>query len=151
MSVRRQIGLGAVAVAAFAVTYAVSYWQQKPPPGMVWIPGGEFTMGTDSDLGWPDEKPAHPVRVDGFSMDETEVTNAKFRRFVAATGYLTTAEKPPDLAEIMRQLPPGTPPPPKKKLVPGSLVFVPPAVPVSLDDVAQWWQWTPGARATALS
>ena len=45
----------------------------------------------------------------------------------------------------MRQLPPGTPPPPKKKLVPGSLVFVPPAVPVSLDDVAQWWQWTPGA------
>ena len=62
---------------------------------MVWIPGGEFTMGTDADLGWPDEKPAHRVRVDGFWMDETEVTNAQFRAFVEATGYVTTAEKPP--------------------------------------------------------
>ena len=53
-------------------------------------------MGTDSTLGWPDEKPAHRVRVDGFWMDETEVTNAQFREFVEATGYVTTAEKPAD-------------------------------------------------------
>src|SRR5437660_7480427 len=119
---RRQIGLGAVAVAALAVTYAVvSYWQQKPPPGMVWISGAEFTMGTDSDLGWPDEKPAHRVRVDGFWMDQTEVTNAQFRAFVEATGYVTTAEKAPDVAEIMKQVAPGTPPPSKEQLVPGSL------------------------------
>ena len=75
-------------------------------------------MGTDSELGWPDEKPAHRVRVDGFWMDATEVTNAQFRTFIQATGYVTTAEKPPSLEEIMSQSPPGTPPPPKEKLVP---------------------------------
>ena len=99
---------------------------------MVWIPGGEFTMGTDSELGRPEEKPAHRVRVDGFWMDQTEVTNAQFRAFVEATGYVTTAEKPPSLEEIMSQSPPGTPPPPKEKLVPGSLVFTPTAGPVRL-------------------
>ena len=78
---------------------------------MVWVPGGEFTMGTDSDLGWPDEKPAHRVRVDGFWIDQTEVTNAQFRAFVEATGYVTTAEKPVDAEAILRQLPPGTPAP----------------------------------------
>ena len=60
-------------------------------------------MGTDSDLGWPDEKPAHRVRVDGFWMDETDVTNSQFRAFVEATGYVTTAEKPVDAAEILKQ------------------------------------------------
>jgi len=112
---------------------------------MVWIPGGEFAMGTDSELGWPDEKPAHPVRVDGFWMDEHEVTNAEFRAFVQATGYVTTAEKPPALEEIMSQSPPGTPPPAEESLVPGSLVFTPPAGRVRLDDFSQWWKWTPGA------
>jgi sulfatase modifying factor 1 len=116
------------------------------PPGMVWIRGGEFTMGTDSDLGWPDEKPAHRVRVDGFWMDETDVTNAQFREFVEATGYVTTAEKPPDAEEILRQMPPGTPAPPKEKLVPGSLVFTPTKGPVDLRDYSQWWKWTPGAN-----
>ena len=75
-------------------------------------------MGTDSEFDWPDEKPAHLVRVDAFWMDETEITNAQFRAFVEATGYLTTAEKPPDAEEILRQLPPGTPAPAKEKLVP---------------------------------
>ena len=93
---RTLLMVGLVAV-AFAVAYAVTKLGSSPPPGMVWIPGGEFTMGTDSDLGWPDEKPAHRVRVDGFWMDETDVTNAQFRAFVEATGYVTTAEKPPDV------------------------------------------------------
>ena len=66
---------------------------------MVWVPGGEFTMGTDSDLGWSDETPAHRVKVDGFFLDATEVTNAQFRAFVEASGYVTTAEKPPDAAD----------------------------------------------------
>jgi formylglycine-generating enzyme len=79
-------------------------------PGMVWIEGGEFTMGTDSELGWPDEKPAHRVRVEGFWIDETEVTNAQFAAFADATGYVTTAEKPPSVEEILAQSPPGTPP-----------------------------------------
>src|SRR3954470_19231367 len=115
-----------VGVAGFGVTFAVVRSVEHSagaPPGMAWVPGGEFTMGTDSELGHPDEKPAHRVRVGGFWMDQTDVTNAQFRAFVEATGYLTTAEKPPDLEEIMRQSPPGTPPPPKEKLVPGSLVF----------------------------
>jgi formylglycine-generating enzyme required for sulfatase activity len=88
------------------------------------------------------------VRVDGFWMDETDVTNAQFRQFVEATGYVTTGEKPLDVEEIMRQRPPGTPRPPKGNLVPGSLVFVPTSGPVPLvgpDAYRQWWKWTPGA------
>ncbi len=139
------VGLTAI---AFGAAYATTkLWSTPPaaPPGMVWVPSGEFTMGTDSALGWPDEKPAHRVRVDGFWMDQTEVTNAQFRAFVEATGHVTTAEKTPDLAEIMRQLPPGTAPPPKEKLVPGSLVFRKTDGPVDLHDPSQWWKWTPGA------
>jgi formylglycine-generating enzyme required for sulfatase activity len=79
-------------------------------------------------------------------MDEHEVTNAEFRSFVSATGYVTTGEKSPSLEEIMSQVPPGTPPPPAESLVPGSLVFTPPAGRVSLDNYAQWWTWTPGAN-----
>ena len=116
------------------------------PSGMVWIPGGEFTMGSDHPLARPDEKPLHRVHVDGFWIDATEVTNAQFAEFVEATGYVTTAERQPDLEEIMSQVPPGTPPPPKENLMPGSLVFTPPDHEVSLDDVRQWWTWTPGAN-----
>jgi formylglycine-generating enzyme len=113
--------------------------------GMVRIAGGEFTMGTDSALGWPDEKPAHRVRLDGFWIDETEVTNAQFREFVVATGYVTTAEQVPSVEEILAQLPPGTPAPSADKLVAGSLVFTMTVGPVDLQDYSQWWKWTPGA------
>jgi formylglycine-generating enzyme required for sulfatase activity len=112
---------------------------------MVWIPGGEFTMGTDGEVGRADERPAHRVKVDPFWMDEHEVTNAQFRRFVDATGYVTTAERVPDLGEIMRQLEPGRTPPRQEDLVAGSLVFVPTAGPVPLDDPSRWWKWVPGA------
>ena len=145
---KRLLLLLGLAGAAFATAFAVTSFFRGPPDrpdGMVWVPGGEFTMGTDSPLGWPDEKPAHRVRVDGFFMDETEVTNAQFRRFVEATGYVTTAEKPPDVHAVMRQVSPGTPPPPRENLVPGSLVFRPTPGPVPLDDPSQWWRWTPGA------
>ena len=64
---------------------------------MVWIPGGEFVMGTDSPQAMAAEKPAHLVQVTGFWMDETDVTNAQFRKFVEATGYVTTAEKVPSV------------------------------------------------------
>ena len=114
------------------------------PSGMVSIAGGEFLMGTDAELGWPDEKPAHRVRVDGFWIDATEVTNAAFRAFVDATGYVTTAEKIPSLEEVMRQVPPGTPPPTPEQLVAGALVFTPPDHAVELQDFRQWWRWTPG-------
>jgi formylglycine-generating enzyme required for sulfatase activity len=119
----------------------------SPPPGMVLIPGGEFTMGTNAEIGWADEKPAHRVRVDAIWMDETDVTNAQFQKFVEATRYVTTAEKPVDADEILRQSPPGTPRPSPDKLVPASLVFRPTAGPVkNYEDYSQWWQWTPGAN-----
>jgi formylglycine-generating enzyme len=114
-------------------------------PGMVWIPGGEFVIGSDADDARRSEQPAHRVRVPGFWIDQTEVTNREFQKFVEATRYVTTAEKKPDLEEIMRQVPEGTPPPAPELLVPGSLVFMPTEGPVPLDDVSQWWHWTAGA------
>jgi formylglycine-generating enzyme required for sulfatase activity len=148
----RWLILGLLAACSFGTTYAVVNWSSRPsddPERMVWIPGGEFTMGTDSELGWADEKPAHRVRVAGFWMDETDVTNSQFQAFVEATGHVTTAEKPPDAEEVLRQLPPGTAPPPKENLVPGSLVFVPTSGPVKITGPRvhrQWWKWTPGAN-----
>jgi formylglycine-generating enzyme required for sulfatase activity len=149
---KRIVLLALLGACAFAATFiavrarrTVSAAPGPRPPGMVWIPGGEFTMGTDSDLGWPEERPAHRARVDGFWMDEHEVTNAEFRAFVAATHFVTTAEKAPTLEEIMSQVPPGTPPPKKEDLVPGALVFTPTRGRVRLDDFTQWWVWTPGA------
>jgi sulfatase modifying factor 1 len=133
--------------AGFAAAFGLVRWGEyrSAPAGMVWVPGGEFKMGTDADLGRPEERPAHRVKVDGFYADATEVTNAEFRAFVEATGYVTTAERPVDAAAVLRQLPPGTPPPPPEKLAPGSLVFTPPAGPVGLKDFSRWWRWTPGA------
>lgn len=112
---------------------------------MVWVPGGEFMMGGDDQYADASEKPVHRVRVDGFFMDAHTVTNAQFREFVKATGYVTIAEQKPDVAELMKQLPPGTPPPDPALLVPGSLVFKPTNHTVDLRDWSQWWTWTPGA------
>ncbi|MDA0937138.1 MAG: SUMF1/EgtB/PvdO family nonheme iron enzyme, partial [Bacteroidetes bacterium] len=83
----------------------------EPPLGMVWIPEGTFNMGSEGPQSRPDEAPVHAVKVDGFWIDQTEVTNAQFSEFVAATGYVTTAEKPVDWEEMKKQLPPGTPKP----------------------------------------
>src|SRR5205085_12353536 len=91
------------------------------------------------------ERPAHRVRLDGFWMDEHDVTNAQFAPFVEATGYLTTAERKPDWEELKKQVPPGTPRPQDSKLVPGALVFTPPDHEVPLNDLEGWWRWTAGA------
>jgi len=112
---------------------------------MIWIPAGEFTMGSDDETSKAHEKPAHQVKVDGFWMDATEVTNAQFRRFVKATGYRTTAERPIKLEDIMKQVPPGTPPPPADALEPSSVVFTPPNHPVPLDNHFAWWSMIKGA------
>lgn len=115
--------------------------------GMVRIPPGKYLMGAieNDTLARPDERPRHLVTVDGFWMDETEVTNAQFRTFVEATGYLTTAERKPVWDEMKKQLPAGTPKPPDAVLVPGSLLFRQPDRPVPLDNPAWWWEWRPGA------
>jgi sulfatase modifying factor 1 len=66
--------------------------------GMVWVHGGEFQMGSSD--GTADEAPRHRVALDGFWMDAHEITNQQFARFVEATGYVTTAELPPQLRSI---------------------------------------------------
>ena len=113
---------------------------------MLWIAGGEFVMGSTDALARPDESPKHKVKVDGFWMDATEVTNAQFGAFVAATGYKTIAERPVDWNELKKQVPEGTPKPPDEVLVPGSLVFTPPAAGQLAEDYTSWWAWTPGAN-----
>jgi sulfatase modifying factor 1 len=113
--------------------------------GMVYVRGGEFSMGAADDEGREDEYPAHKVRVDDFLMDQTEVTNAQFAAFVRATGYVTTAEKAPDWEELKKQLPARTPKPADSLLVPASLVFTPPSTAVDLSDISQWWSWVKGA------
>jgi sulfatase modifying factor 1 len=106
------------------------------PEGMVWIPGGEFWMGTD-DESMRDARPVHRVTLDGFWMDRTEVTNEQYAKFVDATGYKTVAERKPDPKDF-----PDAPP---ELLVPGSIVFSPPAEPVPLNNHLVWWRYVPGA------
>src|SRR6266850_2805385 len=104
--------------------------------GMVWIPAGTFQMGSAN--GQPDERPVHEVSLDGFWIDQTEVTNEQFEKFVKATGYLTVAEQQPDPKQF-----PDAPP---EKLVPGSVVFRPPDGEVSLENHYVWWEYVPGAN-----
>ena len=86
----------------------------------------------------PDARPIHRVFVDGFWMDQTEVTNEQFAAFVKATNYTTVAERKPRPEDF-----PGAPP---AALVPGSLVFTPTPQPVPLEDFTQWWRYQPGAN-----
>ena len=117
------------------------------PAGMVWIPGGEFAMGSEGECEGKsccspdtvaDAQPIHRVRVDGFWMDETDVTNTQFEKFVMATGYITVAERTPTKEEF-----PDAPP---ESLVAGSAVFTPPPGPVPLNDHLQWWSYVKGAN-----
>jgi formylglycine-generating enzyme required for sulfatase activity len=116
------------------------------PEGMVWIPGGEFSMGARDPFDMKDivgmqattdSRPIHRVAVDGFWMDATEVTNEQFARFVKATRYVTVAERKPTAEDF-----PGAPP---ENLVPGSVVFHPPDHAVPLNDHFQWWAYVDGA------
>jgi formylglycine-generating enzyme required for sulfatase activity len=136
--------------AATAVNHASAL--DEAPEGMVWIPGGEFSMGAN-DLpevdavgmkATEDARPIHRVYVDGFLMDKTDVTNAQFTNFVRATRYITVAERKPRAEDF--------PAAPAENLVAGSVVFSPPGHAVSLDDNFQWWRYVgrtwspPGAR-----
>jgi sulfatase modifying factor 1 len=139
------------ASAVFAATVPGTDAPSGAPAGMVWIPGGEFSMGCADPRGMPyggndpmvDARPVHRARVDGFWMDATEVTNAQFAAFVAATGYVTVAERKPAAEDF-----PGAPP---ENLVPGSIVFTPPEGAVPLRDAAgaahlRWWAYVPSAN-----
>jgi formylglycine-generating enzyme len=103
---------------------------------MVAVPAGRFLMGSEDH--YPEERPVHEEHVAAFLIDEHPVTNVEFRRFVKATGYRTTAERPPAAEEF--------PDADAADLVPGSLVFRATPGPVPLDDWRRWWHWTPGAN-----
>src|SRR4051812_6441842 len=105
------------------------------PPGMLLLPGGTFRMGSDKH--YPEEAPVHRVTVDSFFMDRTPVTNRQFREFVRATGYVTTAEVPPDPKDYPGAL--------SHMLYAGSLVFAPPRQISNLRDWSQWWMFMKGA------
>ncbi len=103
---------------------------------MIWVDGGSFTMGA---LDYhADEGPLHQVTVDGFWIDQFEVSNAQFARFVDATGYLTVAEQQPDL-EAYSDLPP-------EFQVAGSVAFIPPTDLDGGGSLTQWWQFVAGAN-----
>ena len=142
-------GAPTIGGSAFAPTIP----NKTPPPanapeGMVWIPGGEFSMGCQVPSegvctmatmnAVNDAQPIHRVYVDGFWMDTNDVTNEKFEKFVKATGYVTIAE----IAPTKEQFP--TAPP--ENLVAGSTVFTPTHEPVPLDDYFQWWRYVHGAN-----
>jgi formylglycine-generating enzyme required for sulfatase activity len=103
---------------------------------MAWIPGGRFLMGSEDF--YDNEKPVHPVTVDGLWMDKHPVTVNQFKEFVAQTGYVTVAERPLDADDYPEADP--------DLLVPGSLVFHMTNGPVSLDDYRNWWSYVPGAQ-----
>ncbi|MVT67302.1 SUMF1/EgtB/PvdO family nonheme iron enzyme [Bradyrhizobium pachyrhizi] len=104
---------------------------------MVRITGGTFRMG--SNRHYPEEAPSHRVTVDEFWIDLTPVTNAQFRRFVEATGYVTFAEIPPDPKDYPGALP--------HMLRAGSLMFnPPPRLAAGLRDWSQWWTFEFGAN-----
>jgi formylglycine-generating enzyme required for sulfatase activity len=108
----------------------------NPATAMIAIPAGDFWMGSEqADM--EDARPVHRVHVDAFSMDRTEVTNDQFARFVAATRYVTVAERKPDAKEFPDAKP--------EDLVPGSVVFTPPSHPVKLTDAYVWWRYVKGA------
>jgi formylglycine-generating enzyme required for sulfatase activity len=102
---------------------------------MAWIAGGCFEMGSSNF--YPEEGPVHTVRVEGFWIDRTPVTNHQFSKFVKETGYRTVAEQSPDPA-----LYPGADP---ALLQPGSLVFRPPSRREDMRFWGDWWQYVAGA------
>jgi formylglycine-generating enzyme required for sulfatase activity len=108
---------------------------EDAPPGMVWVRGGRFWMGTKH---MEDAQPVHQVEVKGFWIDRTDVTNEEFARFVQATGYVTVAERPLDPKEFPDLAP--------ADLAPGGVVFTPPAGPVALENPLAWWRFVRGAN-----
>ena len=102
--------------------------------GMVWVPAGTFAQG---DTVYPEEGPIASAHVNGFWMDRHEVTNGEFAAFVSATGYVTEAE---------RALDPATHPGLDADLLkPGAAVFIMPKEVNGMEDISQWWRFTPGA------
>ena len=109
-------------------TYSVASAFAAAPPDMQLIPAGEFLMGSAEELAWPEERPAHKVRLShGFLFDGALAKDAQFEHFARATGYKTAAQRPIQLQNSMRHIAPGTAPPPKQVLQPGFPLLVAPS------------------------
>lgn len=104
-------------------------------PDMILIPGGSFRMG--SEKFYPEERPSRAVELEPFLLDATPVTNRRFAAFVAATAYVTLAERQP----VADDYPDADP----ALLVPGSAVFLPPQQRVGTDNHRLWWRYVKGA------
>ncbi|MCU4707761.1 formylglycine-generating enzyme family protein [Acinetobacter pittii] len=94
-------------------------WPNQKDAGMVKIPAGKFSIGTND--AYPEERSVlgQQIQVNAFMIDQTEVTNAQFDQFVKTTHYITDAEKQE-----------------------GGAVFIPPDHQV---DMMQWWHFVQGA------
>lgn len=104
--------------------------------GVVELDGGTFVMGSTAH--YREEAPVREVTVGRFAISRTEITNGEFRAFVAATSYVTTAERDLDPAAH-----PGWP---ADLLKAGSMVFAPPAGALASKDPNAWWRYVPGAN-----
>lgn len=104
---------------------------QSGNPGMAWVPGGTFTMGAEGT--YFEEGPAHEETVAGFWMAQHEVTNREFAEFVAATGYVTLAER-------------GIENPATGEHIPGSAVFAPHVSSEPVNPFESWWRFMEGAN-----
>ncbi|MGF1569778.1 MAG: formylglycine-generating enzyme family protein [Nodosilinea sp.] len=127
-----------IALATWGLNHPSALAAAAPcPSDMVYISGGTFTMGSDNSK-FVEEKTAEDVTVSPFCIEPHEVTNAQFAEFVAATGYVTVAERPlsqdefPELSAAERAA--------------GSLVFKPPAEGIQQVAYLSWWRWMPGAN-----
>jgi len=109
---------------------------RAPDRSELHIAGGTFQMGSAEY--YAEEGPVHAETVAPFWIDRYDVTNAEFARFVAATHYVTDAEKRPNPADY--------PEIDKDKLTAGGAVFISPKGGVrTMEDPMQWWGFVPGA------
>jgi len=102
---------------------------------MVWIEGGSFLMG--SDRHYVEERPMRLVHVDGFWIDRAPITNGEFARFIAATEYVTSAQRPPRADDVQGA--------PSEHLAAGSMVFIPSNEPAAVEQPQLCWSFVHGA------
>ena len=148
----------------YALFFSCANETLTPPEGMVWVEPKTYLKGAkDGDLNaMMREKPSHEVYVGGFYIDETEVTNNQFKKFVEETGYITIAERQINWEEMKKIVPPGTEKPHDSILQPGSLIFHDKYLELYSEEInskkkyihqftdmnnhMQWWQWKIGAN-----
>lgn len=81
-------------------------WHPEKPFGMTLVSGGAFIMGkSDDDLAAVNDAPTKTVTVRSFYMDETEITNSEYRKFVEWVRDSTVRTKLAILADELGETP----------------------------------------------